>query len=160
MSIGLKGCMKHYKGCYFHRKIKMLMRELKYTWQRAWRGYDDRDVWSMNTQFIDRYLEILKSYKKNHHCLFNVPKEHKDKYDKLFLNEEETNAIIDTMICHLEMMDEDNAEKVLYGKNVYDDDYEIPENYPERMKHISEVMENNKNAFMKLFSLFFWDLWD
>ena len=57
-------------------------------------------------------------------------------------------------------MDEDNVEKLLYGKNVYDDDYNFKEYTMERCKRISLVMNQNKEAFMKLFNLFFWQLWD
>ena len=91
----------------------------------------------------------------------NVPKEYTDMFDnRLFFNEEETNMILDMMIYHLEMMDEDYVEKLLYGKNIYDDDYNPSEYSIEKCNRISAVMEQNKNAFMKLFTIFFWDLWD
>ena len=66
------------------------------------------------------------------------------------------------MIYHLEMMDENHVEKVLYGKNCYDDDYEFIKGKEciERIKRIRSVMSQNKDSFMKLFSLFFYQLWD
>ena len=159
ISIGLKDYWRNNKYNSLKWKLKNLRWELRYAWRRAWRGYDDIDIIEMNTMFIERYKVILKEYRKYHHGLFNVPEEYRE-FNKLYFNDEETDIIIDTMIYHLEMMDEDHVEKVLYGK--YDDDYEINEkiNMLERYKRIYSVMNQNKEAFMKLFSLFFWDLWD
>jgi hypothetical protein len=160
MQIGLKDYWKDNKHNSLRWKIKNLRWELRYAWRRAWYGYDDMDIIEMNTTFIERYKAILKDYRKSHMGLFNVPEEYRDVYNKLFFDEEETDAIIDTMIFHLEMMDEDYVEKKLYGKNVYDDDYKISEYTLERNKRIFSVMNQNKEAFMKLFNIFFWDLWD
>ena len=158
ISIGLKYYWKSNKHCSLKWKLKNLRWELRYAWKRAWRGYDDIDIIEMNTMFIERYKAILKEYRKNHHGLFNVPEEYRE-FNKLYFNEEETDIIIDMMIYHLEMMDEDHVEKILYGK--YDDDYEIKNiNMFERYKRIYSIMNQNKEAFMKLFNLFFWDLWD
>jgi uncharacterized protein YihD (DUF1040 family) len=160
ISIGLKDYWKNNKKNSLKWKLKNLRWELRYAWRRAWYGYDDIDVIEIGCSFIERYKVILKDFRKHHHGLFNVPEEYRDIFNKYFFNEEETDAIIDIMIYHLEMMDEDCVEKVLYGMNIYDDDYEIAENMYERYKRISSVMNQNKEAFMKLFNLFFWDLWD
>lgn len=61
---------------------------------------------------------------------------------------------------YLQMMDADYVEKILYGNNIYDDDYEIGCRSIKDHKRISSVMLQNKDAFMKLFSLFYYDLWD
>lgn len=160
MAIGLKGSWKETKGCSLRYRLKELKWNLKYAWQRAWKGYDSRDVFSMNDMFIERQKETLKKLRETHYGLFNVPEECRDKIDKLHFNEEETDAIIDKMINHLDMMDEDHVEKVLYGTNCYDDDYDFRKFTIEDYKRISDTMDENKNEFMKLFSLFFWDLWD
>ena len=159
ISIGLKDYWKNNRHNSLRWKIKNLRWELRYAWKRAWYGYDDMDIIEMYANFIERYKTILKYYREHHMGLFNVPEEYEDTFNKLHFNEEETNAIIDTMIYHLEMMDEDHVEKVLYGKNIYDDDYEIAENMFEKYKHIYSIMNQNKDAFMKLFNIFFWNLW-
>ena len=125
MSIGLKGAWKETKGCRFLHRLKELRWSLKYAWQRAWRGYDDRDVFALSGMFIEKYKAILNDYRKNHYTLFNVPEEYMNDYNKLFFNEEETDMFIDTMLSRLEMIDEDAVEKILYGKNIYDDDYDF-----------------------------------
>jgi hypothetical protein len=162
MSIGLKGCWKETKCCSLRYRLKNLIRELRYAWQRAWRGYDDCEVWDINLCFIERYKLILKDYRENHYSLLNVPnEEYRNIFGKLFFNEEETDDIIDTMIFHLEMMNQDYVEKVLYGKNIYDDDYDFAKDFSiEKAMRVSSVVHQNKEAFMRLFNLFFWDLWD
>lgn len=161
MAIGLKGAWKETKGGRFIYRLKELKWEIKYAWQRAWRGWDARDMFAMNSMFIEKYKSILKYYKENHWGLFNVPNEYKDTFNKLHFNEEETDMIIETMIFHLEMMDDEYVEKKLYGKNIYDDDYDFKKDFSiDKCRHVAEIVNQNKNLFMKLFSTFFWELWD
>lgn len=160
MTIGLKDYLKSNKHSSLKCKIKNLRWELKYAWQRAWYGYDCMDWIEMFACFIERYKAILKDYRENHWGLLNVPEEYRDVFDKYSFDEEETDVIIDTMIYHLEMMNEDHVEKVLYGKNI--DDYSL-ENFEEFEKYLkNNTLEktNHKDAFMELFSLFFYNLWD
>lgn len=165
MALGLKGSWKETKQGNLKYRLKELKRNLKYAWQRSWRGWDDREMFNIHTSFIERKKEILKEYRKKHWGLFNIPEKYRSMFDNRFhFNEEETNMIIDTMIYHLELLDEDNVEKILYGKygkNIYDDDYDFLSDMSlEKCKRISAVVEQNKESFMYLFNLFFWQLWD
>lgn len=140
--------------------------ELRYAWCRAWIGYDDVDFFECFEMFRRRMIRILEDFVKNGNGLLNIPNqsEHYNELLKRFpkgnLDEESTELIYQTMIFHLHMMDEDYVEKKLYGSNVYDDDYEIGCRSIEDHKRIYSVMQQNKDAFMKLFSLFYYDLWD
>lgn len=160
MTIGLKDYLKSKKRSSLKWRIKNLRWELKYAWQRAWYGYDCMDLIEMFACFTERYKVILKDYKKHHCGLFNVPEEYREYFNKIHFNEEETDVVIDMMIYHLELMNEDYVEKMLYGKNVYDDDYNFKDYSIDRCKRISSIVDQNKNAFMELFNVFFWDLWD
>lgn len=160
MALGLKGSWKETKGMSFISRLRHMRYSMVYAWQRAWNGYDMTETWSMYYSFIDRYKAILKDYRANHYCLFNVPEECRDIFGKLIFDSDETNDILDTMIFHLEMMDEDYVEKVLYGKSIYDDDYDMDYFNIEKAKRIWSVVDQNKEAFMRLFNLFFWQLWD
>ena len=151
-------------------KLRHFLRELRweliYAWRRAWEGYDDVDFFECFEMFRRRMIGILEDFIKYGHGLLNLPREseHYEELLKMFPNgnfdEVNTDLIYQTMIFHLHMMDEDYVEKKLYGKNVYDDDYEIGCRSMEEHKRISSIMMQNKNAFMKLFSLFYYDLWD
>ena len=145
--------------------LKRLRWELKYAWRRAWFGYDDVDMFECFEMFRRRMIKILEDFIKYGNALLNLPQE-SEHYDELsnkfpgYLDEEYTKLIYQTMIFHLQMMDEDYVEKKLYGSNIYDDDYKIGCRSIEDYKRISSVMRQNKDAFMKLFSLFYYDLWD
>lgn len=148
------------------RFFRELRWELKYAWRRAWRGYDDVDFFECFDIFRRRMIRILEDFINHGHAYLTIPtqSEHYNELLKRFpegyFDEEHTEIIYRTMIYHLQMMDEDYVEKILYGNNVYDDDYEIDCRSIEDIKKINSVMEQNKDAFMKLFSLFYYDLWD
>ena len=137
-----------------------MFRDLIYAWQRAWLGYDYRELLNYDSIFRIRTIEIFKQLKKDRLSLFNMPEEYRDSFNSLFLTSEQTDMVLDIMIYHLQMMDEDYVEKVLYGKNIYDDDYDFDCRTIDDYKHISNIMKQNKEAFMKLFNLFFYELWD
>lgn len=160
MSIGLKGSWKETKGLALRFRLRETYWNFKYAWLRAWYGFDYRDSFNMNGMFVEKYKTILKWYKKHNIALFNVPEEYRDKFNKFSFTEEETDIIIDMMIYHLEMLDEDHVEKLLYGKNVNDDDGDLNKDWTmEKTIRISHVVDQNKKAFMKLFDIFFFDLW-
>ena len=147
----------------FFRKFRW---ELRYAWRRAWIGYDDVDFFECFEMFRIRMIRILDDFIKHGHGLLNLPQESEhydellEKFQKGNFDEENTKLIYQTMIFHLQMIDEDYVEKVLYGNNVYDDNYEVGCRSIGDYKRISSVIRQNKNAFMKLFSLFYFDLWD
>lgn len=148
------------------RFLSELRWELRYAWRRAWRGYDDVDMFECFEMFRRRMIRILEDFIKHGHAYLTIPiqSEHYDELLKRFpkghFDEEHTELIYRMMIYHLQMMDEDYVEKKLYGNNVYDDDYEIGCRSMDDYKIIGSVMQQNKDAFMKLFSLFYYHLWD
>ena len=140
--------------------------ELKYAWRRAWFGYDDVDMFECFEMFRRRMIRIMEDFIRHGHGLLNLPQESEHynellkKFPERCFDDKNTKLIYQTMIFHLQMMDECFVEKVLFGNNVFDDDYEIGCRSIEERKRISSVIRQNKNAFMKLFSLFYFDLWD
>jgi hypothetical protein len=168
LKLGLKDFFKAVKNekprlRYSFREFR---RELRYAWRRAWFGYDDVDMFDCFEMFRRRMIRILEDFIKYGTSLLNLPKqsEHYEellkKFPEEYFDEEGTQMIYQTMIFHLQMMNDDYVEKVLYGKNIDDDDYEIGCRSMEEYKRISLVIRQNKDAFMKLFSLFYFDLWD
>ena len=148
---------------HFFREFRW---ELRYAWRRAWIGYDDVDMFECFEMFRRRMIRILEDFIKHGHGLLNLPQESEhynellERFPKRYFDDENTEVIYRTMIFHLQMMDEYYVEKILYGNNVYDDNYEFVCRSIEDHKMIYSVMRQNKNAFMKLFSLFYFDLWD
>ena len=148
---------------YFLRQLRW---ELKYAWRRVWIGYDDVDFFECFEMFRRRMIRILEDFINHGNGLLNLPQESEHykellkKFSEGYFDEENTELVYQTMIFHLQMMDENYVEKKLYGNNIYDDDYEVDYRSIGDYKRIYSVMRQNKNAFMKLFSLFYFDLWD
>ena len=121
-------------------KTRHIYHEIRYSFQRMFKDYDDRDVISMDCKFIDRYYKILTEFKNNLHG-------HPGR-----MTEEEWTAILDEMTLHLYYMDEENVEKELMDG--------VPESWIPSWKTSMEIMEYHKNEFFRLFSEHFYDLWD
>ena len=148
---------------YFLRQLRW---ELKYAWRRVWIGYDDVDFFECFEMFRRRMIRILEDFINHGNGLLNLPQESEHykellkKFPEGYFDEENTKLIYQAMIFHLQMMDENYVEKKLYGNNIYDDNYEVGCRSIGDYKRIYSVMRQNKDAFMKLFSLFYYDLWD
>jgi len=50
----------------FRSNIGSTFRWLKWTWQRAFRGYADCDSWNIDSYFNVTILPLLKRFRKNH----------------------------------------------------------------------------------------------
>lgn len=127
----------------FHRlkgKIRDIYYEIRYGFERMFRGYDSVDCFSTFSKFTERYYKILTEYKKTHQ---GYP---------CNMSGKEWEDIVDEMIYHLYYMDEDNVEKELC-KN-------MPEDWTPSWKTIGEIMDRHKDEFFKLFSKHFYNLWD
>lgn len=164
----LKGSLKELKGCSFRYKIKRTITNLRYAWQRAWKGFDDTDVFNFSWSFEEKIIEILYEYKKIRSAGWWVPKEYQKSIknieylkeaDSYIFTDEQVDAILDTMIFHFQMSDEDYVMKKLYGYNFYDDEI-VSEKIDYDYKKIAKVRKQNQDAGMKLLTLFLDDLWD
>lgn len=121
-------------------KIKNLYYQVKYGFQRMFRGYDDTEVFNADLTFIDRYLKILKDFSKNH---YGYP---------LGITNEQWDDILDEMIKHLSLMTEDNVKTELKKG--------MPDSFEPDYKTVNEIMDRHKDEFFKLFSKWFYSLWD
>ena len=135
-------------------RISVAIDRIRWFFQRGFRGFDDRAIWNIDVYLRDQLLKILPIYKENTVALWNNPETHEP------MTEEEMNAVLDTLIFHLRMMDEDYVEKELFGSNVEDDDYVVGSRTIEEYQRISEVQNQNKDLALDLLKTFWWQLWD
>lgn len=124
------------------RILKDAKWSIKYAFERVKDGYDSRDVFSLDYNFIWRYENILKDFRK---------------YNNGFpcsMTEEAWNKIIDNMLYHLHYMYENNVEDELqaYVKDEKD-------SYIVVGTTIYDIMKEHKDEFFKLFSEYFYSLW-
>lgn len=121
-------------------KVKNLYYQVKYGFQRMFRGYDDTEVFNADLTFIDRYLKILKDFSKNH---YGYPPS---------ITNEQWDDILDEMIKHLTLMNENNIMSELKKG--------MPDSFKPDYKTVREIMDKHKDEFFKLFSKWFYNLWD
>lgn len=139
------------KGFRMGFRLREMMWELRYAWQRAWRGYDSTDVFELGFNFISLMPVLLREFRSKTIALLPDP-DHPGKAH----TEEETQRILDEMIFCFENCDEDVVWERVVGKPLSEiSDYDILES----MKSVSEEMQRNYKRAMELFSKYAWHLW-
>lgn len=114
--------------------------EIRYGFQRMFKGYDAVDTFETFAKFIERYSKILTEYRKHHVGYCGE------------MTEEEWDEVIDEMIYHLKYMDELTVIEEL--------EKDVPDNWSASYKTVGEILDNHKNKFFELFSKYFYHLWD
>ena len=148
--IGLNGFRDKYKGCRFLYKLKQLRWELRYAWRRAWKGFDDQDIFNLNDQFIDRMIVLLTEYNKHNISLFVDPKSPKGELK--YFTEEETRQVVEQMIWYFENCKQEVVGERLYGEDWFTKDVKVDES-------IYDEMLRCKNIAFKMLSDYFYQLW-
>lgn len=116
-----------------------IYRTIKFSFQRMFRGYSNQDLYSFYSNWVERHLKLLKDFKKS---TVGYPWN---------MTAKQWDEILDEMINHLEMMNEDRvAESLSKG---------MPETYEVDYKAVREIMERHREEFFKLFSKYFYNLW-
>lgn len=114
--------------------------EIRYGFQRMFKGYDSVDTFETFAKFIERYTKILTEYRKKHVGYV------------WGMENEEWEAIIDEMLYHLHYMDEETVTKEL--------EKDVPDDWSVSHKTVNHIMDKHKDAFFELFSKYFFELWD
>lgn len=65
-----------YKKRYIFSHLKYFLKNIKYAWQRATKGYCDRDLWNLDIFYLNLFINTLTNFKKNLH---GAPSEFFDK---------------------------------------------------------------------------------
>lgn len=169
--LGLKGALsetlRNYKGCgirYIINIITTLLHEFKFAYQRAMYGFDVYDVVGFNSSIVNRLLIIIEDFKNNNKILFFSPNgyeigEYDEQTNRYYINKEVSDTILETLIFHLKMSDEDYVTKQLYGKNIYDDDYDFNKILFKDYVRIENVRKQNQDRAFDLIKLFIDQLW-
>lgn len=121
-------------------KIDRAYWNCRYGFERMFKGYDSVDVFDTFSKFIERYTKILTEYRKTHVGYVGT------------MTNEEWEAIIDEMLYHLKYMDEETVAEELEN--------DVPDDWDVSLLTVNEVMDKHKDAFFKLFSEYFYNLWD
>lgn len=120
--------------------IKNTYWKIRYGFQRMFKGYDAVDTFETYSKFVKRYTKILTEYRKYHVGYVAG------------MTNAEWEAIVDEMLYHLHYMDEQNVEEEL--------ERDVPNNWMVSLNTVSDIMSKHKDEFFKLFSEYFYNLWD
>ena len=132
---GLNSFLERTKGASLRYKLRELWWQLRYAWQRAWRGYDFTDVFELGYNFTAKMPVLLTEFLKNNVGLFYDTEADKQ------LDEEETNAVI--------------KEMIFYFENCYEDgEYD-----PEKWESVRIELERCRAEALRLFSKWCFHLW-
>lgn len=138
--------------------FKYLPKEIKWFFQRGLKGYCDRDVWDIDHWFERNIVPMLKELKEIKH---GYP---------IDMTEEQWTMELDNMIHCFEEMTDDCSEKNEYWeeykkhlfsiKGEKDLDKELQEKWLKREEEIENYQVNMKNKALKMFSKYYYNLWD
>ena len=140
-----------YRGRYWYKNIGRIPRYFKLIHHLIKYGYDKYAIWETFDWFIYTMKSILERYRSTHTGVpiliedypFDSSDDSKESKEKRKSNDELWDSIIDKMICLLDDMDENNP------KYRYLD-----------FREQDKLIEEAKNEFFKLFSEYFYNLWD
>lgn len=125
------------------KELKYLPHAIKYRFQRAFRGWADCDTWDMDFWFIEVVKPMLQHLRDTN---MGHP---------VNLTEEAWNVILDRMVFLLTGMDEETCSQQNTLWEGEDKDKAI-----EREMDIWKYRDACKDEFFRLFSKYFYNLWD
>lgn len=138
-----KRCFDYPKK-YWYKNIKYIPLYFRLMHHLIKHGYDEYATWETFDWFIDTMRDIL-TYYRNHHDGYPVA----PNFNELLQDEIEVqyDNDLDKMISLLNDMDENNPK------------YDTKEYWKDYGKHYEE-MDAAKDEFFRLFSKYFYNLWD
>ena len=130
------------------RWIRELHWNTRYAFQRAWRGYDNTDVFDLGFGFLEKMPVLLKEFLQCNEALFHDPITGKD------MSKEETDAVLREMIWNFEGANEDVAHKRRFGTEYGEISLTI-----EQHRQLADDMVACREKAMELFSSYLPQLW-
>lgn len=125
------------------QRLKYLPQAIKYRFQRAFRGWADCDTWDMDFWFMEVMKPMLQHLRDTHTS-------HPGN-----LTEEAWNVVLNRMIFLLNEMDENTCSRqIIFGRGSgKSKDFQ-------RLIDVCKYRAACKDEFFRLFSKYFYDLWN
>lgn len=114
-------------------------------------GFDDKDIFNLDDQFIDRMIVLLTEYNKHNVSLFVDPESPKGELK--YFTKEETHEVIEKMIWYLE-----NCKEEVVGKRLYGDNWMETKDIKVYEAIYNEMLRCKNKAFAMLGD-YFYQLW-
>lgn len=150
--------VKEYKGAKPSVWLKCVLREIKWAWQRAWRGFDDSEVIDVAGAFFERTERLLKAFRDsdNYGCFPRLDGTNE------YMSEAETYALLTEMIRVFENTDDDVCYEEMYGVNPYEDpvfNLDNKDEYWRRVKACAKEAERYRILAREMFVKWLPYLW-
>jgi len=171
LSLGLKDCeLPYLKRCII-KNAKHTFYEIKYAFQRFWRGYDDTYYFSLDAKLNELIPTILKWYRINRHgspCFSgnegDCHEEWNSKLDEIlhYFNEgddetcSEKNEFDELMDFSFEFVDSGKGYSTLVENN----DKELNDKWFEREMEIEEYTKSNRQKAYGMIAEYIDCFWD
>lgn len=154
------------ESCYwwnFSKKIKQFFYSLKLGWQRATKGYCERDLRNLNDFYIQLFVESLRDFKNNvssaPFCFYNLSLDNSIAPWENYIEE---------MARHFWNSIDGNVNKPYFLENEENKDYyeindSLFDNQNVEEKYEIELSQWRRNEFLKAMRMLedvFQDLWD
>lgn len=124
----------------------VILRNLKYSWQRVTKGYCDRDLWSIDYWFMNLMPDMLQQFKDTKHGSPSILGTEYVNDQGILCNDtchEEWDKILDQMIFLFKEMNEDTCQKT----NPYLIEYEnVLKEFEEKYGTFGEKLETSKTG--------------
>lgn len=134
----------------FYRFPGIIIRNIKYSWQRITKGYCDRDLWSIDGWFMEIMPQMLQQLKETRYGSPGVLGTQYIDESGSYRNDtchEEWDKILDEMIFLFQEMDEDTCQK----RNPYEQAHEdVYNEFQEKYGCFGEKL-NPKNATRQIY---------
>jgi hypothetical protein len=137
--------LSFFEQCYWYIRYGIwneageAYREIKWGFQRMFRGYDDTAYWSLYSYITDISLPVLKWMKENGHSIGTIEGSKEGTFEEQELAWYNT---LDKMINSFQLLKDDNTDCEMHDK----------EWYQKQHKDVQEGLE--------LFAKYFQTLWD
>lgn len=139
------------------RTLDDIKYEIKWAWQRIFRGYDDRTVWSLKSDIYNHLPKIIRSLEETAHGYPANPFNKKNEINSLKQWKEILEKIAKGFDAAKRL---DNLEYMIKSKEKYTEGFFKGsfKSIPDKLKFKKDLKEFDEG--MKLFHKYFFNLWD
>ena len=112
---------RNLKGYGLRGKLRIIKENIKYAWQRAWRGYDDLAIYNYDTWFPAISMEVLKDLYIINKAAWMKPNDEMKDHNDICYTYEETQYKIKNIVMLLNIINDIDAEsdKFYWAQNEF-----------------------------------------
>lgn len=146
--LGLATAWERSKDYMGYRRVRLLLKEIKYAWERAWYGYDSLDVGDLGFSLAKRMKVLLSEFKINNDTLLRDPETGRE------YTVDETNRVLDEMITAF-----DGCEEAVVYYRMKEEKKRRGDRSEIGWDEGKEITDSNRKEALRLLSKWCFQLW-